>query len=515
MIFVYQLKVGLCLIVFYLLWKLLLSRETLHRFNRVLLLTVTALALVLPWVKLSVAQPSPVGEGFISIEDMLIVPLADAESQETSSWNFVRLTYIIYIIGVGVMLLWNLYNVMSLQRLLRRSRSQQLSNGDKLHVMTGDIAPFSYFRHIVINEQDMREASQEILTHEQAHIRLGHSYDVLFMDLVLLFQWWNPAAWLLRRELKQVHEFEADEVVLQRGIDAQQYQLLLIRKSVGDQLFSMANNLNYQSLKKRIRMMTTRRSSRWQQLRALTIVPMAALAVMAFARPEVETVVGQIEEQAVPTVAPSVSEVEVEPVVQPEAMMIQKVPADTSKVFEHGVEQMPKFPGGDAALMQFIASNIKYPKDAQDQQKQGRVIITFVVEKDGSVTEAKIVKNVFPSLDEEALRVISTMPKWEPGMQKGKAVRVKYTVPVTFRLQKDEEKQGEPQTKPLTIIRRGDAPSGENPLIIIDGKEATMADMEALDTNKIEAITVLKDKSAIEVYGEKGKNGVVEIKMKK
>ena len=514
MIFVYQLKVGLCLIVFYLLWKLLLSRETLHRFNRVLLLVVTALALVLPWVKLSVAQPSPVGEGFVSIEDMLIVPLVDAESQEISSWNFVRLTYIIYIVGVGVMLLWNLYNVLSLQRLLRRNRAERLPNGDKLHVMSGDIAPFSYFRHIVINEQDMHEASQEILTHEQAHIRLGHSYDVLFMDVVQLFQWWNPAAWLLRRELKQVHEFEADEAVLQRGIDAQQYQLLLIRKSVGDQLFSMANNLNYQSLKKRIRMMTTRRSSRWQQLRALTIVPVAALVLMAFARPDVENVIGQIEEQAVPTVAPSVPEVEVEPVVLPEAMMIQKVPADTSKVFEI-VEQMPKFPGGDTALMQFIASNIKYPKDAQDQQKQGRVVISFVVEKDGSVTEAKILKNVSPSLDEEALRVISTMPKWEPGMQKGKAVRAKYTVPVTFRLQKDEGKQDETQTKPLTIIQRGDAPAGENPLIIIDGKEATKADMEALDSKKIEAITVLKDKSAIEVYGEKGKNGVIDIKMKK
>ncbi|MCR5158068.1 MAG: TonB family protein [Prevotella sp.] len=510
MLLVYQLKVGICLIAFYLVWKLLLSRETLHHFNRVLLLTVTALALVLPWVKLTLDHPSPVGEGLISIEDLLAVPLADAASQAEASWNILRVTYIIYIVGVVGMLLWNLHNVLSLRRLLRRGRVEQLPDGDRLHVMTGDMMPFSYFRHIVISEKDMREASREILAHEQAHIHLGHSYDVLFVDVVLLFQWWNPAAWLLRRELKQIHEFEADEAVLQRGVDAQQYQLLLIRKSVGDQLFSMANNLNYQSLKKRIRMMTTKRSSRWQQLRALTVVPVAALAVVAFARPEVETVVGQIEEQAVlpaPAVTQVVPESGAVSIVKPE------MPADTSAVFEV-VEQMPKFPGGDAALMQFLSSTIKYPKDAMEQKKQGRVLVTFVVEKDGSVSDTKVVRSVFPSLDEEALRVIKAMPKWEPGMQKGKTVRVKYTIPISFRLQGGEKKD-ESQTKPLTIIHKGDAPAGENPLVIIDGKEVSIATLQTLDNEKIESINVLKDKSAVDVYGEKGKNGVIEIKLKK
>ena len=257
-------------------------------------------------------------------------------------------------------------------------------------------------------------------------------------------------------------------------------------------------------------MMTTKRSSRWQQLRALTVVPVAALAVVAFARPEVETVVGQIEEQAVlpaPAVTQVVPESEAVSIVKPE------MPADTSVVFEV-VEQMPKFPGGDAALMQFLSSTIKYPKDAMEQKKQGRVLVTFVVEKDGSVSDTKIVKSVSPSLDEEALRVINAMPKWEPGMQKGKAVRVKYTIPISFRLQGGEKKD-EPQTKPLTIIHKGDAPAGENPLVIIDGKEVSIATLQTLDNEKIESINVLKDKSAVDVYGEKGKNGVIEIKLKK
>ena len=492
MLLVYQLKVGLCLIIFYLVWKLLLSRETLHRFNRVLLLAVTALALVLPWVKLSLNHPLPVGEGLISIEDLLAVPLVDAESQGESSWNFARFSYIIYLVGIGGMLLWNLYNVLSLRRLLRRSRKEQLPNGDRLHVMTGDIAPFSYFRHIVINEQDMREASREILTHEQAHIHLGHSYDVLFMDVVLLFQWWNPAAWLLRRELKQVHEFEADEAVLQRGVDAQQYQLLLIRKSVGDQLFSMANNLNYQSLKKRIRMMTTRKSSRWQQLRALAVVPVAALALVAFAQPEVK----EMEEQ----VAAAVD-------------VADPVPADTIKKSAETfdvVEQMPEFPGGQAELMKFLSENVKYPKDAQEAKKQGRVLVQFVVDADGQVVEPSVVKSAFPSLDEEALRVIGLMPKWKPGMQKGKAVRVKFTLPIVFRLPADEEK-----TVPLTIIKKDGDKKVQEPLIIVDGKEVTDADVKKIDPKTIESINVLQEKSAVELYGEKGKNGVIVVKTKK
>ena len=533
MLTIYQLKVGLCLIAFYLVWKLLLSRETLHRFNRVVLLLVTLLAFALPFVKLTLEQASPMSEGMIDIEGLFAVSAEVVQTPQEESLNIARYIYIIYLIGVGVMLLWRGWSLWMLWRTMRQGRVERLSDGSVMHVLKGDVAPFSYFRHIVINEQDLAEAGQQILTHEQAHIRLGHSWDVLLTDVLIVLQWWNPAAWLLRRELKQVHEYEADEAVLERGIDARQYQLLLIRKSVGNQLFSMANNFNYQSLKKRIRMMTTKkRSSRWQQLRALTVVPVAALALVAFAQPEVK----EMEEQVVasmeapepvsvpdpvtasePVVAPEpVSEPVAAPVAvsvpseQP-AEVVATAPADTTKTFEV-VEQMPKFPGGDAELMKFFSENMKYPKDAQEAKKQGRVVVTFVVDADGQVVEPSVVKSVYPSLDEEALRVIGLMPKWTPGMQKGKAVRVKYTVPVTFRLPEDK---AEPTgTTPIVIRTIGDS-NLPNPLIIIDGKEATKAVVEALDPQKIESIDVLKEKTAEELYGEKGKNGVVIIKLKK
>ena len=265
MLFIYQIKVGLCLIAFYLLWKLLLSRETFHRFNRVALLVVMALALVLPWIRLSLDVPAPVTEQMVVLDEIIVGSAGAASSHNlVSSWNVMNVATVLYFIGVALALVWFLHSRWNLHRLMKKGRKESLPDGITLHVLPGDMPPFSYFKHIVINEQDYCNNPREILIHEQAHIALRHSWDVMFMGLVILFQWWNPAAWLLCRELRQVHEYEADEAVLNRGVDVKQYQLLLIRKSVGDQLFSMANSFNYQSLKKRIRMMTINKSSRWR-----------------------------------------------------------------------------------------------------------------------------------------------------------------------------------------------------------------------------------------------------------
>ena len=351
---------------------------------------------------------------------------------------------LIYALGALAVVVWQLWSSLQLHRLLRRGRRVAADGGTVIHVMPTDVQPFSYFRHIVISESDYRHNPREILTHEQAHIRLGHSLDVLLMNLLCIVQWWNPAAWLLRRELQQIHEYEADEAVLKEGVDARQYQLLLIRKSVGNQLFSMANNLNHNSLKQRIRMMKRQRQSRWQCLKALAVVPVAALLAVAC---------GQKSEKAAEAEEPLTAVVEVpgaEPVEEPVA-----VPEDTPEVTVVGyagdadkpapkaatgkiyevVEQMPRFPGGDAALMQFLSKNIKYPKEAENAKQEGRVIANFVVEEDGSVSNVKVVHGVAPLLDAEALRVLGLMPRWEPGQQNGKPVRVKYTVPITFRLQ--------------------------------------------------------------------------------
>ena len=448
MLFVYQIKVGLCLIAFYLLWKLLLSRETFHRFNRMALLVVMALALVLPWVKVSLNHPTPVANPIIVMEELLVTPAGAVQPQQTTqSWNILDIANVLYFIGMALVLGWLLHSQWNLRRILEKGRTESLPGGLTLHVVPGDVSPFSYFKHIVISEQDYQDNPREILTHEKAHIDLRHSLDVVFTSVVTLFQWWNPAAWLLCCELRQVHEYEADEAVLQEGIDARQYQLLLIRKSVGNQLFSMANNFNYQSLKKRIRMMTINKSSRWKQLRALAAVPVIALALLAFANPTIDAATVVVEQPA--SVAPTNIDQPAQPEMTPVAVektVNEQAPepsAQDTKVYET-VEQLPEFPGGMEAMIKFLSENVKYPAQAVKDKIEGRVLVQFIVEKTGQIGEVKVARSVSEELDAEAVRVVKSMPNFTPGRQDGKAVAVWYTLPISFKLQSKPQPQ-EPQ----------------------------------------------------------------------
>ena len=415
MLLIYQIKVGLCLIAFYLLWKLLLSRETFHRFNRVALLVVMALALVLPWVKVSLNHPTPIADPIIVMEELLVTPADAVQPQQmTQSWNMLDIANVLYFIGMAIVLGWLLHSQWNLRRILKKGRTESLPGGVTLHVVPGDVSPFSYFKHIVISEQDYQDNPREILIHEQTHINLRHSLDVAFTSVLTLFQWWNPAAWLLCHELRQIHEYEADEAVLNENVNVKQYQLLLIRKSVGDQLFSMANSFNYQSLKKRIRMMTINKSSRWNQLRALAVVPVIALALLAFANPTTETATVQnnLDQQ------------------------VTKTSNQDKKVYK-SVEQMPQFPGGEYELMKYLQSEIKYPENAAKNNIQGRVIAQFVIDENGEIGEVKVLRSVDEEVDAEAVRVIKSLPKFIPGRQDGKAVAVWYTLPISFKLQGD------------------------------------------------------------------------------
>ncbi len=459
MLLIYQIKVGLCLIAFYLLWKLLLSRETFHRFNRVALLSVMALAMVLPWMRLSLDAAAPVAQQMVVLEDLMVTPNGQVAAQQ-SSWSVMGIATVLYFIGMVLVAAWLLHSQWNLRRLMKNGRREALPGGATLHVVSGDISPFSYFGHIVINEQDYRDNPREILIHEQAHIGLRHSLDIIFWSLVALFQWWNPAAWLLGRELRQVHEYEADMAVLNQGVDVKQYQLLLIRKSVGDKLFSMANNFNYQSLKKRIRMMTMNKSSRWNTLRALAVVPVIALALLAFANPKsVAAVVTNQPAHVTPAPValpePAQAETATQPVeaeAVPEAVEVNTEeqasqdaePQSDNKVY-NSVEQMPRFPGGEAGLMRYLQENIKYPPEAAKNDIEGRVIVQFIIDKTGQVGEVKVVRPISEELDAEAVRVVKALPKFEPGRQDGEAVSVWYTLPISFKLHSKPQPQPQPK----------------------------------------------------------------------
>ncbi|MBQ6208868.1 MAG: M56 family metallopeptidase [Prevotella sp.] len=608
----YVLKSALLLTLLYGGFSILLSHETFHRFNRMVLIGIVLLSLVLPAVRISSNDFLPINlerywqmKEVVIADDKDVVVASDEDYYYTPQQPTLRQTPyndndfwdIIYIIGVFFFLIRFIRRSFLLAHSLRGGLRLRDEQGNTIIVKGGEFPPFSFMHYIVISVNDYEQHQCSILTHEQAHARLGHSWDVLLLEMMQMVQWFNPFAWLLTREMKAIHEYEADEAVICQGIDAKQYQQLLVIKAVGNRLQLFANTLNRGSLKTRINMMQQTKSNRWRMLRAMFAIPVAVLALVAFATPEMKE--SEVQPEAIKT---NGSQVEDKPLVEykehqkwgkgyrdyyivhlPQGvwiesgrdsyieelifnysfgnsrhknlmykatMMLNGVPFDQNslpkltsselkkmeiKIAENTIiegesrgtdlavngkhttvnlittpitipasvrgnrthtetrlpvtgktketasmqsavekeqqddlvfdvcEQLPRFPGGEVEMMQFIAKNIKYPKEAIECGIQGRVKVQFVVEKDGSLTNLRVVEssqdtseanmitvNGFgndkerqdaethnagvQALRDEALRVVKAMPRWTPGKQQGKVVRVKYTVPVTYRL---------------------------------------------------------------------------------
>ena len=528
--FVYILKSSVCLAAFYLFYRLLLSRETFHRFNRVALLSILLLSCLLPLVEVTVEKQTEVHQTMMTLEQWLMLAdmmntaeAMDLQAEEvTVTW--IQVALLVYLAGILFFALRNGYSLLKLGGLLKSGRKENLSkytgDGEKvtLIVHEHDIAPFSWMKYIVISKKDLDENGREILIHELAHIQNRHSWDLLVADICIFFQWFNPASWLLKQELQNIHEYEADETVIEKGVDAKQYQLLLIKKAVGTRLYSMANSFNHSKLKKRITMMLKEKSSPWARLKYLYVLPVAAIAVTAFARPEVSDKVEKISSVKVNDLAAIVETKVAESAGDTtKPADVKYVPAEVRKrlkgtlVFEVA-EEMPEFPGGGmSAFMDYIKTNMRYPASAKENGTQGRVTVQFVVDEDGSIKDSKVLRSVDKDMDAEALRLINTMPKWKPGRQKGQPVAVKFTVPVMFRLD-DDKLEKTSSANGITV--EGYAGNGKEPLYIVDGKEVTPSVMSALNPDKIERVTVLKDKSATDLYGEEGQNGVVLITLK-
>ena len=511
---VYILKSAACLAVFYLFYKLLMSRDTFHRFNRFALLELLVLSSLLPLVEASVNSPAAVQETMLTLEQLLLMAdiqpegesMAAATPSATVLW--LRAALLVYLTGIVFFIVRNLCSLARLDRLIRQGKREALDSylpdrkekNVRLVVHDHDIAPFSWMHWIVIARKDLEENGREILIHELAHIRNRHSWDLLLADLCIFVQWFNPAAWLLKQELQNIHEYEADETVLREGVNARNYQMLLIKKAVGTRLYSMANSFNHSSLKKRITMMLKEKSNPWARAKYLYILPLAALAVTAFARPEVSAVADEIS--AVKVIAPAVHD-SIQPNVQP------AVAAPSS-----ALDQMPEFPGGMEALNTYLRNNIRYPQEAQKAGIQGRVIIQFIVSKDGSITDAEVVESVDPQLDAEGLRLIKNMPRWKPGMRKGQAIRVKQTLPIRFAFTKTSDK---PENSNSIFLKNGSYNSSlKDVILLVNGQEVSPEIFRAIDPQRIQSVTVLKDQASLAKYTtDKSKTGIIQVKLKK
>ena len=548
----YDLKVAVLVAAFYMFYRLLLSRETFHRVNRLVLLTTAVASFILPLCVITLHKTVVVsgdGSGLITLDGLGMVEVAEPQ---TPLWQ--TFAVVVFFAGLAVTLGHTAWGIVKVCRLISHSEQHREADGIVVCVTDRDVSPFSFCRYIVLSRNDTLlpqsgEAGRglaSILAHERGHIRQHHTADVLLVDTLTALQWFNPAMWMLRQDLRAIHEYEADAAVLSQGINMRQYQYLLIQKAVAACGYSVANGITHSTLKNRIHMMlTNKKTNRASWLKLLAMLPIVGAALALNAETVNHYVYEDTQEQPQKKVVKKgrkASQVKVnaktievktdkdvvtgenvtvelnadkqkstgkklvfldevlegpEPLIvidgkvatveqlkaldqeeidnitvlkkakEPLEVYAKHFNADTSngilfintkEYVKNGkkevvdvavkkseeeaepegafdvVEQMPEFPGGAAGMMKFIAENVKYPEEAYSKGIEGRVLVQFIIEKDGSVTNVKVIKKVNDAIDAEAVRVVKAMPKWKPGKQNGREVRVKYTIPVIFRL---------------------------------------------------------------------------------
>ncbi len=431
---IYLIKINVALMLLYGFYRLTVSRDTFFGLRRLTLWLIYAVALMVPALNLEYwVRDTPTMESMANVYADTFYPVVVVKAQ-ASSITWMDMLLGIYWVGVAVLSLRLVWQLFSIIRLAVISRKQEVE-GITVHLLKGEGSPFSFFRWVFMYPSTLEGRQlHEVMVHECTHVSGHHSLDTLFSELFSIACWFNPFAWLMKQEVRMNLEYLADESVLSDGNarKSYQYHLLGLAYRQPNESTKIANNFNLLPLKKRIKMMNKRRTSEIGKAKYLLFAPLAGVLLMVS---NIESVAREIGEQI-----PEVAEVQQKAEQAAEEKVKTKPQTDTTKkkkTWDCMPETMPYFPGGQELLLKYLADNIKYPASAVKAKKQGRVIVTFIVQKDGSVTHAKIAKSIDPELDAEALRIVKGMPKWTPGTQNGKPVSVRYMVPVKFSLQKD------------------------------------------------------------------------------
>ena len=634
----YDLKVAVLIAVFYMFYRLLLSRETFHRVNRMVLLVTAIASFILPLCVITLHKTVVMsgGEGMVVIDQFSPV-VAEVAEPKTPLWQ--TLAVVAFFVGLIVTLGHTVVGILKVCRLISHSEHHRQADGSVICVTEGDVSPFSWMNYIVLSRNDYEVQDAFVLAHERGHVRLHHSVDVLLVDILTALQWFNPAMWMLRQDLRAIHEYEADAAVLSQGFNMRQYQYLLIQKAVSDCGYSVANGISHSTLKNRIHMMlNNKKTNRASWLKLLALLPIVGVALALNAETVNDYVYEDTQQQQKKIVKKGRKETQVkmndttievkteaEPTADrpfalhavvdqfgritglssvgepdprqpleftigriffddhvatleevknrkslgyelyeiihrpnsagdpkwnykdkegilvfrqnkqvskdapkiifgepngPEPLFVLNgkvatreqvmaldpstidninvmknkealeeyashfnadtsngiIFANTKDYVKNGgsrdvasvrvkakktqdienifdvVEHMPEFPGGMEEMMKYLQTNIRYPEAAHKAGKQGRVPVNFIVEADGTISNANVLRSVSEELDAEAIRVIQNMPKWKPGMQNGQAVRVKYTIPISFRLNSKENQKEKVENSAITIV---------------------------------------------------------------
>ncbi len=446
----YLLEATLCWAVFYGIYHLLLRSETFHRTNRWYLLGTLLLGLAIPAldIDLTVTEASPVylmqpiTVGVQQLETIVVTA-----SEREQNIDFQAIVLWIYWLGVMVSLARFGYGLSQIGRLYRHSEIAP-SSGYRFVKTSAPHLPFSFFNNLFWskNFETTEEDRRTIMRHEEAHIFQKHSHDVVLLELVAAFAWCIPFVYFYKKAVKTTHEYLADAYVT-AGFDKKQYGRLLLRQSHPGMQVAISNSLFSSQLKKRIVMMTKTKSSKRASWKYLAMLPAVAMLLLAFS----------FGEKMPNSTLTTDHQTHMDGIDPP---MTDTLPLG-DEVFKV-VEEMPRFPGCEGKtiigereqcaqqkMMEFISQNTKYPAEAKAKGLEGMVVVRFVVEKDGSITDADIIKGVEGGCSEEVLRIVDMMPNWIPGKQGGKAVRTQFNLPFRFKL--DGEKASEPKEKALTL----------------------------------------------------------------
>ena len=505
--FAYLLKVNVAFVLFYAFYRLFFYKDTFFKLRRAILLAFFGLALFYPLLNIQdwVRQQEPIADVIYMYSAMLPEATAKADAAASVDWYGWLLGSLGFIYwGIVAFLCGRFLVQLSSILWLAHTSERVVIHETPVYALRKAAGPFSFFRMVFLHpESHSDKETDEILTHECTHVSQWHSIDVILSEMMCMACWFNPFVWLLKREVRHNLEYLADNTVIQSGYDSKSYQYHLLGLAHHQSVTTLYNSFNVLHLKNRIMMMNKKRSPGIVRTKYLIFIPLVGILMLlsnieAVARLTVrlanEATVSNamvaatgilVEETGQPLIGASVvvKGGKERTITDKKGAFSLEVPANailrcsyqgresqevlaadmtnnthlslSSKSREMNeqvftvVEKMPSFPGGDAELLKYIATNIKYPKESQDNGEQGRVICSFIVGRDGSVNNPEVLRGVTPLLNEEAVRVINTMPRWNPGMQRGKAVAVKYTVPITFRLKSPVE---EAKEETLTVV---------------------------------------------------------------
>lgn len=442
-IFAYLLQSSVSIIVLYLIYWLFLKRDTFFTVNRFYLAGSILFSLIFPLFRWNISLNGTNAAYAVLLDTVTITP-DKVEAAVTSHLSAIKIIAVVYLTGASLFLIRFMLQVFQVLRLVHRYGASK-GQGVRMVFIDRNYQPFSFFRIVFIPKtlQDT-ETLPQILEHEKVHVSQRHSFDLLLLEMLTVVQWFNPVIWFYRRSLKSIHEYLADEGVIVKGFDRINYQELLLGQSLGIQVNDLTNNFNHSLLKNRIIMMTKQRSGTFSGWKAAIALPVLLGLVLIFSS-SVNSGQNKDETSSARQINKSGSPAQVTPysILVPGEDTLVKA-GKKEPVYEM-VKTMPEYAGGFGALSEYLVANIKYPEDARKKNITGTVFISFIIEKDGKVSNASVLRSVDPQLDAEALRVVAGMPAWKPGLNdEGKPVNVKFVLPIKFALnensQKDEKK---------------------------------------------------------------------------